>query len=162
MTCLLRTFSTLLALLALGLYGLTGPGAAASGLTAIVICGETGAETLLIDARGNPVEAPDACGDCPDCLSVPPLALAGEAAPAAPVHPVLRVAAISPAPGPAGRSVLCRQARGPPAAATNPFALPPGSGAAGAVMQTVAAAPFPSRPGRVLPSDRRAKDEVAR
>ena len=162
MTCLFRSLSTLLALLAFGLYGLTGPGNAAPGLTAMVICGEAGAETLMLDAHGNPVKVPRTCGDCPDCLSVPPLSLAGEGTFAAPKVPAVRIVAPAPAPDASGRSVLCRQARGPPAAASIPSAPASDPGRLGAPMQTVAAAPFPKGPGRDLPQDRRARDEVAR
>lgn len=56
---------------------------------ALVICGETGLETILIDAHGQPV-APDDCvhGLCSDCLRVvPALSSAGPSA-----QPMLRSA----------------------------------------------------------------------
>lgn len=48
----------------------------ASELHSVVICGGAGAQTLLLDARGLPVQ-PENCaqGLCPDCLPVPPLAV---------------------------------------------------------------------------------------
>ncbi|MBL4928978.1 hypothetical protein [Fuscibacter oryzae] len=43
-------------------------------VTALVICGHAGAETIWLDAQGQPV--PKAKGHCPDCLGTPAATLA--------------------------------------------------------------------------------------
>jgi hypothetical protein len=58
-------------------------------VSAMVICGEGGARTVYVDARGHPSERAPACQHCPDCTA------AAGFAPAAPdrAHRSLRLAA---------------------------------------------------------------------
>ncbi len=53
-------------------FAVLGPGAVAHGMgatgqTMLVICGSEGAETIWIDALGNPVEHDQTGDDCPKC-----------------------------------------------------------------------------------------------
>lgn len=69
MQTVLRHVSVLVIALALALLG---PGTLAHGMggpdtTMMVICGSEGAETIWVDAAGNPVEPDQTCADCPDC-----------------------------------------------------------------------------------------------
>lgn len=69
MSTLLRILSCLILTVSLGLFGLqaganTGRSA---GVTTIVICASAGAETITIDANGNPVEQSPVCCNCVGC-----------------------------------------------------------------------------------------------
>ncbi|SFJ42468.1 hypothetical protein SAMN04487991_2117 [Celeribacter neptunius] len=48
-----------------------------AGQTSIVICGQSGAETITLDANGEPVSSKDTkgCAHCADCSLVPLAAL---------------------------------------------------------------------------------------
>lgn len=125
MSSLLRPLLCLVAALALTLSGVTLAAATVHGpVTEMVICGDGGAETIRLDARGNPVDG-DQCCDCMDCLTMAaalPTALPpGATLPAAvAVNPALPVAQL---PGP--RPSLSPQPRGPPVAAPLACVLPP-------------------------------------
>lgn len=65
-----RLFHALLCLLltlAFVLSGALRSDAALGGVTEMVICGDGGATTILLDAQGNPVEGKRCC-DCVKCL----------------------------------------------------------------------------------------------
>lgn len=69
MNTLLRILSCLILTVSLGLFGLqaganTGRSA---GVMTIVICASAGAESITIDANGNPVEQSPECCDCVSC-----------------------------------------------------------------------------------------------
>ncbi len=66
MALLLRPLLILLTVLSLAGNAAAVP--AATGVTQMVICGETGAETIWLDANGTPTEQPTDCCSCSDCL----------------------------------------------------------------------------------------------
>jgi len=68
MTHLFRPLLILLTVLALASYGSVAV-AKGAGVTQMVICGAAGAETIWLDAAGNPAEAPQDCCSCLDCLA---------------------------------------------------------------------------------------------
>jgi hypothetical protein len=116
----LRILLSLILVAALGLLGqVRAPAALAMGLaqgaTVLVICGVTGPETVLLDARGQPVADPHPdCPVCPDCLT-PAVSLPGQAAwvhPGAPVRPA--AALILTSPNVARPAVAAPLARAPP------------------------------------------------
>jgi hypothetical protein len=125
---LLRPLLCLVAALALTLSGVALAAATVHGpVTEMVICGDGGAETIRLDARGNPVKGNQCC-DCLDCLamaaSLPIPALPGATLPAAvTASPALPVAQ---RPGPL--PCLAPLPRGPPAATPLPCVLPPQAG----------------------------------
>jgi len=68
MTRALTRFLCLLALLAVALYGAAAGAMVARGpAMEMVICSEGGIATVLLDAKGDPVDSSD-CFHCPDCL----------------------------------------------------------------------------------------------
>lgn len=162
MTDLPRLLLRLLLLLSLAILG---PGTevqamAAQAPTMMVICGESGATTVWLDASGKPVQSPD-CSTCPDCLSAaatPDLPAAFQLSAPQPRAPSriwlpepalpLAVAHLRPVP------------RGPPAPA--PMAVGPND----AVRSFRAIAPAPLEFGQVRRgqsvTDRRATTEDAR
>jgi len=115
----LSALATLLTVLAL-IAGAWGQGHAqarprAAELLAVDLCAEGARAVVLLDARGRPV-APEDCGPllCPDCIPVPPLAVAGgpaglAAAAAAAAAPTLRDLIVR-----AGHPHPARPPRGPP------------------------------------------------
>jgi hypothetical protein len=60
---------TLLMSLALAFYGAAIASPASGPLTEMVICGEDGAETIQMDATGNPAEPTSQCCKCQSCLA---------------------------------------------------------------------------------------------
>lgn len=67
----MRALSALLLSLALALYGaaLATPASASGPLTELVICGEGGAQTIVLDAAGNPAKPARECCKCLNCLA---------------------------------------------------------------------------------------------
>ncbi len=162
MTDLPRLMLRLFLLLALAILG---PGTDAQAMaphapTMMVICGESGATTVWLDASGQPVQPPD-CGTCPDCLS----AAATPDLPAVFLFsaPQLRAPARVWMPEPAQPLAVAHLRpvpRGPPAPA--PMAVGPND----AVRSFRATAPAPLEFGQVRRgqsvTDRRATTEDAR
>lgn len=68
---LARSFLILLAVVALGLAGmLRGPAMASTqGLTEMVLCGGSEAQTVWLDATGTPVHPEQDCEKCPACIA---------------------------------------------------------------------------------------------
>ncbi len=125
---LLRPLLCLVVALALALSGVAAAAATVHGpVTQMVICGNGGAETIRLDAKGNPVKGNQCC-DCLDCLTMavalPTPLPPGATQPAAvAVSPVLPVAQLS---GPL--PCLAPLPRGPPAATPLPCDLPAQAG----------------------------------
>lgn len=71
MRTLMRALLALSMSLALALYGaaLATPAAASGPLTELVICGDDGAETILLDVTGNPAKPARECCKCQSCLA---------------------------------------------------------------------------------------------
>jgi hypothetical protein len=67
---------TLLLALALAFAGGAGAMPLAQGVSAVVICAETGAETIYLDATGAPAKPMMDCATCPDCLETSALGVA--------------------------------------------------------------------------------------
>lgn len=146
-------------ILALALV-LAGPGAEAyamAGQTTMVICSDSGAKTVRLDAKGMPVDQDQPCLTCPDCLSSDvPLA---ETAPTFLSAPLIRVPAlVIPATLPVLRAAdhLRPDTRGPPAL------TPDANGPTDAVRSFRVIAPVPLEFGQVsrgqFVTDRRATD----
>lgn len=113
---LVRIFSCLCLSLALVLSGPGGPGPA-KGATMLVICGDSGAELVWLDADGTPVEPGELGHSCPDCIvldGVMPVSGMGAAMTfrLAPEPRVAVQARLAPAPA----AHLRPDTRGPPAA----------------------------------------------
>ncbi len=102
------TFCLCLTMLVTSATGAFARGQMAFGQT-LQLCSETGAGSITLDARGNPVNAP-----CPECFAVswdlPPV----PSLVAPPFQPGLPVLAGDPVFG-VGHAPLGPQARGPPA-----------------------------------------------
>lgn len=71
MRTVLHHVSSLIVAIALALVGqgAGGHGMGTTDHTMLVICGSEGAETIWLDAAGNPVEREQTCLDCPDCTA---------------------------------------------------------------------------------------------
>lgn len=124
MTRALTRFLCLLALLAVALYGAAAGAMVARGpAMEMVICSEGGIATVLLDAKGDPVDSSD-CFHCPDCLVLAFGLPAGPAAEKAPPRPARMLAPAAPSVLPAPRIHLRPLSRGPPAAQVQ--ALDPG------------------------------------
>lgn len=146
-------------ILALALI-LAGPGSEAfamAGQTTMVICSESGARMVRLDAAGQPVEQDQPCQTCPDCLF--PHVPLPEPAPAFLSAPLIWVPAqITPAPLPVLRAAqhLRPDTRGPPAL------TPDAKGPTDAVRSFRVIAPVPLEFGQVsrgqFVTDRRATD----
>ena len=109
-------FLCLLALLAVALYGAASGAAVAKGpVMEMVICSDGGIATVLLDAKGDPVDPSD-CFHCPDCLVLAFGPLAGPAAATTPPPPARLLARALPADLPTPRNHLRPLSRGPPAA----------------------------------------------
>lgn len=113
-----RLFQALLCLsltLAFVLSGALRSDAALGGVTEMVICGEGGASTILLDAQGNPVDGKRCC-DCVKCLPV--LTFLPEPAVVVRPAPVGFVRLTTPQPGVTAvrRQHLRPMPRGPPLA----------------------------------------------
>jgi len=116
MSRLIGLLFALLLSLASGLAG--GPRVHAMGsdgnLTAMVICSESGARTIYLDAEGSPATPASDCEDCPLCiaLSAPVLMVPQHAIP---VRTARRRARSRPATALVRtRARRCPQSRGPP------------------------------------------------
>lgn len=120
MKCPLLTLSSLLTVLALLVsawaHGYAQAQPRAADLLSVVICADTGEETVHLDARGLPV-APEDCaqGLCPDCLPVPPLAIAAAGDAGAAPDRVRMLTTVAPGPMNAGHHHPAQLPRGPPA-----------------------------------------------
>lgn len=125
---MLRPLLCLVAALALALSGVAVAAATVHGpVTEMVICGDGGAETIRLDARGNPVKGNQCC-DCLDCLTMA-AALPTPAMPRATLPAAVTVTAALPVaqlPGP----LPCPAPlpRGPPTATPLPCVLPAQAG----------------------------------
>lgn len=88
----------------------------ATELHSVVICADAGPETVLLDARGLPVQ-PDDCaqGLCPDCLPVPPLAITAAGGTGANSDSAAATMAAAPWPTSPGHHHPAKLPRGPPA-----------------------------------------------
>lgn len=106
----------LLALLAVALSGAAAGAMAARGpVMEMVICAEGGTGTVLLDAKGDPVDSAD-CFHCPDCLALAFGLPAGPGTETLPPRPARGLAPAAPAGLPAPRPHLRPLSRGPPAA----------------------------------------------
>ena len=106
----------LVALAAVALYGAAAGAMVAGGpMMEMVICAEGGTATILLDAKGDPVDPSD-CIHCPECLVLASALPAGPAAEKIPPRPARVLAPAAPAALPAPRPHLRPLSRGPPVA----------------------------------------------
>jgi len=120
MKCPFFTLASLLTVFAL-LAGALAHGYAqvqprVTDLHSVVICADSGVETVLLDARGLPV-SPDDCaqGLCPDCLPVSPLAITAAGGAGAAPDGASMFTAVAPGPTSPGHHSAAKLPRGPPA-----------------------------------------------
>lgn len=106
----------LLALVSVALYGAAAGAAVARGpVMEMVICSGEGTATVMLDAKGDPVD-PAECFHCPECLALAFGLPAGPDGGPVPPRPARMLARALPADLPAPRNHLRPLSRGPPAA----------------------------------------------